>query len=139
MKTIIQITALLVAVSVFSIITDVYLESWYSRWQQRRNYRRAVHPDKIEKNSQEQLELELQEFLLDEEAKEKIKSRLAHPASYKVETRGLDGSTRDILANLTNPEELRRRNDQQKAWKTTNVIYPNNSRKDRNDNYWAGE
>lgn len=92
------------AMAAIAIFGEYIIDAWYDGVD-RRNYRRASHPLNIEKNAQDLLELELQQFLLEEEIKEKAKSRMEHPSTYsKTMGGGLDKETREILAKLTNPQ-----------------------------------
>lgn len=83
---------------------EYFIDVWYDAID-RRKYRRDSNPLNIEKNTQDLLELELQQFLLEEELKEKAKRRMEHPSSYSKNIGGgLDSETREILAKLTNPQ-----------------------------------
>jgi hypothetical protein len=76
----------------------------------RRIYKRRSHPKNIEKSIQDLLELELQEFLLEEEVKEKARNREQHPTAYLRKVGGtLDRETQEILAKLANDRQGPRR------------------------------
>ena len=76
----------------------------------RRIYRRRAHPKNIEKSTQDLLELELQEFLREEEVKEKARNREQHPTAYLRKVGGtLDRETQEILAKLANDRQGPRR------------------------------
>jgi hypothetical protein len=114
MNLILTFGALLAAMAAMTIFADSL-----SRWNERRQYRRATHPRNIEKTANHLLELELQQLLLEEEIKEKARNRMEHPSSYsKTVGGGLDGKTKEILAKLTDPRPARR---------------------DRNNQFWWGE
>lgn len=104
MTSLITFGILLAAMAAIVIFADYFIDAWYDRMD-RRSYRRRSNPRNIEKNSQDLLELELQQFLLEEEIKERARNRMEHPSNYsKTVGGGLDGSTREILAKLTNPQ-----------------------------------
>ena len=117
---------ILIAMAVITIFADYLIDAWYDVVD-RAKYRRASNPQNIEKNTQDLLELELQQFLLEEEMKEKARNRMDHPANSSKNTGGgLDGETREILAKLTNPREQRQ-----------GKIFPQQNGSDKN--YWGGE
>lgn len=83
------------------------------------SYSRATHPRNIEKNSQEMMEHELQQLLLEERIKQRLESQRQHPASLmKPDYVKLDDETKEILAKLANQRP---------------------SRRDRNNKFWWGE
>ncbi len=137
MNTFSAIGITILAVAIISIISDYLVDAWFD-FKERAKYRRQTNPRNIEKSTQDLLELELQQFLLEEEIKEKAKRRMQHPSSYsKTVGGGLDGETREILAKLTDPREAQRRVQQQDD-KIQN-LFKRPSRGDRNDQYWWGE
>ncbi len=76
----------------------------------RRIYKRRSHPKNIEKSIQDLLELELQEFLREEEVKEKARNREQHPTAYLRKIGGtLDRETQEILAKIANDRQGPRR------------------------------
>jgi hypothetical protein len=118
---------ILAAIAPIVIFADYLIDAWYDAVD-RAKYRRASNPRNIEKNAQDLLELELQQFLLEEETKEKTRNRMDHPTNYSKNTGGgLDGETREILAKLTNPRERQER------------IFPQQNSSDKNTNYWGSE
>jgi hypothetical protein len=117
---------ILAAAAVIVIFADYLIDAWYDAVD-RAKYRRASNPRNIEKNAQDLLELELQQFLLEEELKEKARNRMNHPTnSSKNTSGGLDGETREILAKLTKPQRQGR-------------IFPQQNRSRKNKNYWGSE
>ena len=109
MNGILTVGALLVAMAVVVLFSE-FLIDVYCSWMDRRDYRRRTDPRNIEKNAQDLLELELQQFLLEEEIKEKARNRMEHPTAYsKTFGGGLDGNTKDILAKLTKPQDKQAR------------------------------
>lgn len=105
-----------------------FIVIWPWSAAERRSYRRHTHPRNIEKTSQDLLEQELQQFLLEEEIKERARNRMEHPSNYSKKVGGgLDGGTKEILANLTNPRERQAK------------MFQKPSRHDRNNQYWWGE
>lgn len=127
MNGILTFGVLLAAMAAVVIFAEFLIDVYYS-WTDRRDYRRRTHPRNIEKNSQDLLEQELQQFLLEEEIKERARNRMEHPSNYSKKVGGgLDGSTKEILANLTNPRERQSR------------MFEKPSRHDRNNQYWWGE
>jgi hypothetical protein len=81
-----------------------------SQAKDRRIYKRRSHPKNIEKSIQDLLELELQEFLLEEEVKEKARNREQHPTAYLRKIGGtLDRETQEILAKIANDRQGPRR------------------------------
>lgn len=114
------------AVAAIVIFADYLIDAWYDAVD-RTQYRRASNPRNIEKNTQDLLELELQQFLLEEDIKEKARNRMEHPTNYsKTMGGGLDGETREILAKLTKPQRQGR-------------IFPKQNGSDKNANYWGSE
>lgn len=127
MTSLITFGIILAAMAAIVIFADYFIDAWHGRMD-RRSYRRRSNPRNIEKNSQDLLELELQQFLLEEEIKERARNRMEHPSNYSKKVGGgLDGSTKEILANLTNPRERQSR------------MFEKPSRHDRNNQYWWGE
>lgn len=127
MTSLITFGILLAAMAAIVIFADYFIDAWYDRMD-RRSYRRRSNPRNIEKNSQDLLEQELRQFLLEEEIKERARNRMEHPSNYSKKVGGgLDGSTKEILANLTNPRERQSR------------MFEKQSRHDRNNQYWWGE
>ena len=117
---------IMAAVAAIVIFADYCIDAWYDAVD-RAQYRRTSNPRNIEKNTQDLLELELQQFLLEEEIKEKARNRMEHPTNYsKTMGGGLDGETREILAKLTKPQRQGR-------------IFPKQSGSDKNTNYWGSE
>lgn len=117
---------ILAAIPVIVIFADYLIDAWYDAVD-RAQYRRASNPRNIEKNTQDLLELELQQFLLEEDIKEKARNRMEHPTNYsKTMGGGLDGETREILAKLTKPQRQGR-------------IFPKQNGSDKNANYWGSE
>ena len=84
----------------------------------RRIYKRRAHPKNIEKSIQDLLELELQEFLLEEEVKEKARNREQHPTAYLRKLGGsLDKETQEILSRVTSERQgPRRRSRGRQFW-----------------------
>ncbi len=104
MNGILKFGALLAAIAVVVVFAEFLIDACSGRMD-RRSYRRRSNPQNIEKNSQDLLELELQQFLLEEEIKERAKNRMEHPSNYsKTVGGGLDGGMREILAKITNPQ-----------------------------------
>ena len=117
---------IMAAVAAIVIFADYCIDAWYDAVD-RAQYRRTSNPRNIEKNTQDLLELELQQFLLEEEIKEKARNRMEHPTNYsKTMGGGLDGETREILAKLTKPQRQGR-------------IFPKQNGSDKNANYWGSE
>jgi hypothetical protein len=117
---------IIASIAVVAIFADFLIDAWFNAVD-RAKYRRASNPQNIEKNTQDLLELELQQFLLEEEMKEKARNRMDHPANSSKNTGGgLDGETREILAKLTKPQRQER-------------IFPQQNRGKKNKNYWGGE
>ena len=117
---------ILAAMAAIVIFADYFIDAWYDAVDRAR-YRRDSNPRNIEKNTQDLLELELQQFLLEEEIKEKARNRMEHPTSYSKTMGGsLDGETREILAKLTKPQRQGR-------------IFPQQNGSDKNANYWGSE
>jgi hypothetical protein len=117
---------ILAAVAAITIFADYLIDAWFDAVD-RAKYRRASNPQNIEKNTQDLLELELQQFLLEEEIKEKARNRMEHPTSYSKTIGGsLDGETKEILARLTKPQRQGR-------------IFPRQNSSDKNANYWGSE
>lgn len=117
---------ILAAIPAIVIFADYCIDAWYDAVD-RAKYRRDSNPRNIEKNTQDLLELELQQFLLEEDIKEKARNRMEHPTNYsKTMGGGLDGETREILAKLTKPQRQGR-------------IFPKQSGSDKNKNYWGSE
>jgi len=115
---------ILTAMAAIVIFADYFIDAWYDAVD-RAKYRRASNPKNIEKNTQDLLELELQQFLLEEEIKEKARNRMEHPANYsKTVGGGLDGETREILAKITKPQRQGK-------------IFPQQNGSDKN--YWGSE
>lgn len=127
MNGILTFGALLVAMAAVVIFAEFLIDVYYN-WTDRRDYRRRTNPRNIEKNAQDLLERELQQFLLEEEIKEKARNRMEHPSNYSKKVGGgLDGGTKEIIANLTNPRERQSK------------MFQKPSRHDRNNQYWWGE
>lgn len=117
---------ILAAMAAIVIFADYFIDAWYDAVD-RAQYRRASNPRNIEKNTQDLLELELQQFLLEEDIKEKARNRMEHPTNYsKTMGGGLDGETKEILAKLTKPQRQGR-------------IFPQQNGSDKNANYWGSE
>jgi hypothetical protein len=115
---------ILAAVAAITIFADYSIDAWFD-FKDRAKYRRASNPQNIEKNTQDLLELELQQFLLEEEIKEKARNRMEHPTNYsKTVGGGLDGETREILAKITKPQRQGK-------------IFPQQNGSDKN--YWGSE
>jgi hypothetical protein len=115
---------ILAAMTAIVIFADYFIDAWYDAVD-RAKYRRASNPQNIEKNTQDLLELELQQFLLEEEIKEKARNRMEHPTNYsKTVGGGLDGETREILAKITKPQRQGK-------------IFPQQKGSDKN--YWGSE
>jgi len=115
---------ILAAMAAIIIFADYFIDAWYDAVD-RAQYRRASNPQNIEKNTQDLLELELQQFLLEEEIKEKARNRMEHPTNYsKTVGGGLDGETKEILAKLTKPQRQGK-------------IFPQQNGSDKN--YWGSE
>lgn len=133
MNLVLTFGALLAAMAAILVFADYFADIW-SAWSGRRQYRRATHPRNIEKAANHLLELELQQMLLEEEIKEKARNRMEHPSNYsKTVGGGLDGSTREILAKLTDPREARRRAQQLQIEKSRS-LFPR-----KNNQMWWGE
>lgn len=103
----------------------------------RRRYRRLIHPENIEKSAHDVLELEIQDLLDEELAKEKKRNKMEHPSNYKTSAidPDLDSRTKDIISKMTNPKEAGRRATEGKYSKE-NKIFPNYPEKDKKDKYW---
>jgi hypothetical protein len=115
---------ILAAMAAITIFADYFIDAWYDAVD-RAKYRRASNPQNIEKNTQDLLELELQQFLLEEEIKEKARNRMEHPTNYSKTVGGsLDGETREILAKITKPQRQGK-------------IFPQQNGSDKN--YWGSE
>ena len=116
---------ILAAMTAIVIFADYFVDAWYDAVD-RAKYRRASNPQNIEKNTQDLLELELQQFLLEEEIKEKARNRMEHPTNYSKTVGGsLDGETREILAKITKPQRRQGK------------IFPQQNGSDKN--YWGSE
>jgi hypothetical protein len=116
---------ILAAMAAITIFADYFIDAWYDAVD-RAKYRRASNPQNIEKNTQDLLELELQQFLLEEEIKEKARNRMEHPTNYSKTVGGsLDGETREILAKITKPQRRQGK------------IFPQQNGSDKN--YWGSE
>jgi hypothetical protein len=116
---------ILAAMAAITIFADYFIDAWFDAVD-RAKYRRASNPRNIEKNTQDLLELELQQFLLEEEIKEKARNRMEHPTNYsKTVGAGLDGETREILAKITKPQRRQGK------------IFPQQNGSDKN--YWGSE
>lgn len=126
MSQILTFGIIVAAMAAVVIFADIFIDAWYDAVD-RAKYRRDSNPRNIEKNTQDLLELELQQFLLEEELKEKARNRMEHPSNYsKTMGGGLDGETREILAKLTKPQRQGR-------------IFPQQNRSNKNKNYWGSE
>lgn len=141
-----QLTAaglILAVVFAATFIAELYIDKYFD-WSDRRRYRRKTDPRNIEKNSQDLLEKELQEFLLEYEMEKRknheaslrneldrrARQKMNHPSNWKKQNT-LNNETREILAKLTNPrEEDGPRRDRKD-------FFPH--RHDRNEDYWGGE
>ena len=116
---------ILAAMAAITIFADYFIDAWFDAVD-RAKYRRASNPRNIEKNTQDLLELELQQFLLEEEIKEKARNRMEHPTNYSKTVGGsLDGETREILAKITKPQRRQGK------------IFPQQNGSDKN--YWGSE
>lgn len=123
--TFLLIVAAMAAVVLFS---EFFIDA-YCSWMDRRDYRRRTNPRNIEKNAQDLLELELQQFLLEEELKEKARNRMEHPSNYsKTYGGGLDTGTIEILAKLTNPKN----NNQAR-------MFPSGKSQNTNQKWWGND
>lgn len=135
MNGILTFGALVAAMAAIVLFSEFFIDV-YCSWMDRRDYRRRTNPRNIEKNAQDLLELELQQFLLEEEIKEKARNRMEHPSAYsKSVGGGLDGETREIIAKINSPREKRRRAEERQADGIRKIIPGNQQYK----NYWGSE
>jgi len=134
------ISMILTAAAVATIIVFIAAMAGVAgRYLERFKYRTLTNPRNIEKNAQTLLELELQQFLLEEEIKEKARNRMEHPSNYsKTVGGGLDGETKEILAKLSDPRAAQRQAQLQQEAASSKFL-PRHSSKKKNKDYWGGE
>lgn len=138
MKTVLSM--ILTAAAVATIIAFIAAMAGVAgRYMERFKYRTLTNPRNIEKNAQDLLELELQQFLLEEEIKERARNRMEHPSNYsKAVGGGLDGETKEILAKLSDPRAAQRKAQLRQEAESSKFL-PRRGRDDRNKDYWGGE
>lgn len=116
--TFLNVGAFVIIGSLFWVAMNIFVFLRSPDKKARRIYRRRAHPKNIEKSTIDLLELELQEFLREEEIKEKARSREQHPTAYLRKVGGaLDRETQEILTKLANDRQgPRRRARGHKFW-----------------------
>ena len=116
--TFLNVGAIVIIGSLFWAVMNFFVFLRSPDKKARRTYRRRAHPKNIEKSTIDLLELELQEFLREEEVKEKARSREQHPTAYLRKLGGsLDKETQEILSRVTSERQgPRRRSRGRQFW-----------------------